>query len=58
VRTSDGGGGGGCALAKREAGGGFGPKTRNRAPVARLRTGTGLQEVEGGTVGLQAPLPC
>jgi hypothetical protein len=35
-----------------------GPKTCNRAPVARLRTRTGLQEVEGGTVGLQAPLPC
>jgi hypothetical protein len=60
VSTSDGGGGGGgCVLAKHEVGGGgVGPKTRNRAPMARLRTGTGLQEVEGGTVGLQAPLPC
>ena len=57
VSTSDGGGGGVCALVKREAGG-VGPKTCNRAPVARLWTGTVLQEVEGGTVGLQAPLLC
>jgi hypothetical protein len=58
VRTSDGGGGGGAVHLQNARRGGFGPKTRNRAPVARLRTGTGLQEVEGGTVGLQAPLPC
>ena len=58
VRMSDGGGGGGLCTRETRGGGGFGPKTRNRAPVARLRTGKGLQEVEGGTVGLQAPLLC
>jgi hypothetical protein len=49
---------GGCVLMKREAGVGGWAKTRNQAAMAWLRTGKGLQEVEGGTVGLQAPLPC
>jgi len=35
-----------------------GQKTRNRAAVARFRAAVGLQEVEGGAVGLQLPLPC
>ena len=32
-----------------------GPKTRNRAAVARLRAETGLHVVEGGAVGLRDP---
>ena len=37
---------------------GIGPKTCNQAAMAQLQAEMQLQEVEGGAMGLQAPLPC
>jgi hypothetical protein len=53
------GGSGGGAAIRLEAGErkGFGPKTRNRAAVARFWAEMGPQEVEMGAVGLQPPPP-
>jgi hypothetical protein len=49
------GGGGGCALVKCEAGGGGWAKNTQPSPMAQLRTGTGLQEVEGVLWGYKHP---
>jgi hypothetical protein len=49
----------GGAFAKREArSGAGGPKKPKPSAVARFRGAVGLQELEGGAVGLQVPLPC
>ena len=45
----------GGAFAKRETRSGWAKKKSKRAAVARFRVAAGLQEAEGGTVGLQFP---
>jgi hypothetical protein len=44
----------GGAFAKCEARSGWAKKTETRAAMARFRGAAGLQEVEGGAVGLQS----